>query len=60
MTSKMFLMIIINRTVIIFQVAWSLPVGEIVAIRNFYENFITFVHDKRFKQAMESNFKTFN
>ena len=35
MTSKMFLMIIINRNVIIFQVALSLPVREIVAIRNF-------------------------
>ena len=31
-----------------------------VAHKNFYEDFMTFFFDKSFKQAMESNSKTFD
>ena len=60
MTSKMYKMIISTRTVEIFQVAWSLPVCQMVANSHFYDDFMTFFFDESFFQAMESNSKTFN
>ena len=60
MTSKVYLMTSFIRTVAIFQVAWSLPVCYTVAHKHFYDIFMTFFFDKKFKQAMESNLKTFD
>ena len=60
MTLKLFLITSFTRTVAIFQVAWSLPVCLIVAHKNFYDIFMTFIFDKSFKQGMESTSKTFD
>ena len=60
MTLKVYLMTRYTRAVVIFQVARSLPVCLIVAHKNFYEVFMTFFFDKRFKESMESTSKTFD
>ena len=53
MTLKVYLITSFTKTVAIFQVAWSLPVCLMVAYKNFYDIFMTFIFDKSFKQGME-------
>ena len=48
-----------TKTVAIFHVTWSFPVCLTIVHKNFWEVFMTFFFDNKFKQAMESNSETF-